>query len=177
MFLVAPAVLADAPSYKYAEGGFIDASIDSPSITDFDDDGWFAGASWGWKFVHVLGEYQSIGSYKVWDAGVGFQGLLGEKADLVGRVTWQNIDIDLDPLPDFSDDGVLFSVGARWQLIKLLELNGYIKAASFDDLDDDYLYELNGIFTFRKFGVGLGWESSNEDRNTARIYFRWMFGR
>ena len=108
----------------------------------------------------------------------GWQGLLGEKADLVARITFQDIDIDLDnSLPDIDDSGTLVSVGVRWQLIKMLEINGFVSAAEFDDIEDDFILDLNAILTFGKFGFGAGWETSNEDRDTARLFFRWMFGR
>ena len=46
-----------------------------------------------------------------------------------------------------------------------------------DDLEDDFILDLNAIFTFGKFGIGAGWETSDEDRDTARVYARWMIDR
>lgn len=176
-FLMLPALsLAEAPSYTYIEGGFIDVSIDNAS--DFDDDGFFAGGSYGGKHFHAFAEFQSVGDLDSWEVGGGWQGLLGEKADLVARITFQDIDIDFNnTFADIDDNGTLVSVGVRWQIMKILEINGFVSAADFDDIEDDFILDVNAILTFGKFGIGAGWETSDEDRDTARIYGRWMFGR
>ena len=45
-------------------------------------------------------------------------------------VEYKRIDIDLDnTLPDIDDSGTLVSVGVRWQLIKMLEINGFSSLA------------------------------------------------
>lgn len=180
-FLSLPAVsLAEAPSYTYIEGGFIDVSIDKGNSFDFDDDGFFVGGSYGGKHFHAFAEFQEIGDFDSWNVGGGWQGLLGEKADLVAQITFQNIEVDLGGFPgiaDVDDNGTVVSVGVRWQLLKILEINGFISAPDFDDIEDDFVLDVNAILTFGKFGIGAGWESSDEDRDTARVYARWMFGR
>ena len=177
-FLMLPAVsLAEAPSYTFVEGGLIDVSIDRNNASDFDDDGFFVGGSYGWKHFHIFGEFQEIGDFDSWYAGGGWQGILGEKADLVAQVIFQDIEIDLDGSPDIDDDGTVVSVGVRWQLIKILEISGFVSATDFDDLEDDFILDMNAIFTFGKFGIGAGWETSDEDRDTARVYARWMIDR
>lgn len=176
--LLAPAVvLADPPSYKYLEGGFIDVEIDGHNASDFEDDGFFVGGSYGWKFIHVYTEYQDIGDYEAWNAGVGYNGLLGKKADLVVQITWQDLSIDAGPSPDIDDSGTIYTAGVRWQIIKILEINGFLNAPDISDFDEDYYWDVGAVFTFGPVGIGAGWESSNEDRDSARVFFRWMFGR
>src|SRR5262245_52266834 len=75
----------DAPKWGYVEAGYIDLDPDE----GLSDDGWFAGGSMQlFKMFHLVAEYDAVGDYTFWNAGGGWHGLLGKKADLFGQIMW-----------------------------------------------------------------------------------------
>ena len=162
---------ADAPRWSYVEAGYIDFDPDS----GLSDDGWFAGGSMQiFKNVHLVAEYQNIGQYTFWNAGGGFHGMLGEKADLFGQIMWANVDIEDS---DVSEDGYNLEGGIRWKIIKWFELRGQVNWLDYGDAGDDTTVEVGALFSFinDRMGVGASYESG--DNETARAYFRFNFGK
>src|SRR5262245_10119755 len=94
VLLIAPRMAlaqVEPPKWGYIEGGFIDFDPDDGAS----DDGAYAGASFTiFKHFHIVAEYDDIGNYTLWNAGAGWHGLLGDKADLFAQIVWANIDID-----------------------------------------------------------------------------------
>ena len=171
--LLAPALAmaqAEAPKWGYIEGGWIDFDPDD----GVSDDGWFAGGSMKLgKNFHLVAEYDDIGLYSFWDAGGGWHGLLGEKADLYAQVVWSNIQFDEN---DIDESGYEIQGGVRWKIIKWFELKGQINWVDYGgDVGDEAAGEVGALFLFGRFGVGLDWETG--DNETTKAYFRLNFGK
>jgi hypothetical protein len=167
--LVAGTVHAQTISWKYVEGGW--ATLD-PDDGDRED-GWFAGGAFdlGEAPIHFFG---SFGRYDfglfdvdVWQIGGGWHGLLGERADLFADGAFYDMDFE---------DGFKVRFGARWMVVKRLELNGYLAWTELD-FSDNRSAAANVIFDFTKiFGVGGGFEWG-DDFSTGRVFARFTFGR
>ncbi len=173
--LVLPAMAfaqAEPPKWGYIEAGFIDFDPDNGAS----DDGAYALTSFSlFKHFHIVAEYDDIGNYTFWNAGVGWHGLLGEKADLFAQVMWANIDVEDS---DISENGYDVQAGFRWKLVKWFELLGQANWADYGgDVDSETTYEAGGTFLFfgDKMGVGAKYEMG--DANTLRAYFRFNWGR
>ena len=79
------------PKWSYIEAGYIDFNPDNGAS----DDGFFAGGSLGLLGnFHVVAEYQGLGNRTFWNAGAGWHGLFGEKADLFAQVMWTRLELD-----------------------------------------------------------------------------------
>jgi hypothetical protein len=169
--LLAPLVMAqeEAPQWSYVQAGWIDFNPDE----GLSDDGWFAGGSMKlFKNFHLLAEYDDVGNYTFWNAGGGWHGLLGEKADVFANIMWANIQVDDD---DIDEDGYDLQAGVRWRLIKWLELLGQVNFVDYGSTGgDDTTVEIGALFMFKRLGIGANWETGDAD--TARAFVRFTFG-
>lgn len=163
----------EPPKWSYVEAGFIDFSPDE----GLDDDGAFAGASFTlFKNLHIVAEYDDVGNYTFWNAGIGFHGLFGDPADLYVQAVWANIDVDEG---DISEDGYEIQAGVRWKLIKWFELKLQANFVDYGgDVGDDTTGEVGALFLFAKdrIGIGANWEGGG-DADTARAFFRFSWGK
>ena len=163
----------EAPRWGYVEGGFIDFDPDN----GVSDNGAFAGVSFGlFKMFHVVAEYDEVGDYSFWDAGVGWHGLLGEQADLFADVTWQDVSVDTGS-NDVDDNGYEVSGGVRWMLGDRFELKGTVARQDLDEAGDDVTFEAEGLFFMLSNKLGLGASYETGDADTLRAFARWNFGR
>ena len=166
---------AEPPKWGYVEAGLIDFDPDA----GVSDDGAFAGVSFGLgKNFHIVAEYDDIGDYTFWDAGFGWHGLFGDKADLFAQAVWTNVEFD-DENNSVDEDGYELQAGVRWKLIRWFELRLQANWVDYGgDVGDDTTGEVGALFLFFKDKIGLGadWEGGG-DADTARAYFRWNFGR
>jgi hypothetical protein len=160
----------EGPKWGYVEGGWIDFDPDD----GVSDDGWFAGASFGLgKNFHLLAEYDDIGAYTFWNAGAGWHGLLGDKADLFAQVMWANIQVDEG---DIDENGYDVEGGVRWRLIKWFELNGKVSWVDYGgDAGNDTTGQVGVLFYLGRIGIGANWETGDAD--TTRAFFRFNFGK
>ena len=159
------ATLAQAPGWKYAEGGLTSINPEGSDSVD----GWFVGGMWEFgstqKF-HAFAEFGEVDDNTNWSAGGGWHGLLGEAADLVAEAAF----VDLDVV-----DGFRITGGARWMVVKRLEVNGFINYSDLDTTDQTSL-EVGGVFDFtRRFGVGASYDRG-DDFDTTRAFVRYNFG-
>jgi len=163
---------SEGPKWGYVEGGFIDFDPDE----GLSDDGFFVGGSVPiFKHFHIVAEYDDVGDYTFWNAGGGWHGLLGEKADLFGQITWTNIEVEDG---DVDEDGTDLAAGVRWKVIDWLEVLGQVNWVDYGgDVGDDTTVEVGGLFLFAddRFGAGARYEIG--DANTARVFFRFNFGK
>jgi hypothetical protein len=166
----------EEPNYRYVEGGYL--NINTDDLSKSGDNG-FLGASWGWKHIHVLG-YWAGGdagpdvSQDYWRVGVGWHGLLGDKADVVGELYHVEQTID-PPGPSQTDTGYRVTGGVRWLPLKFLELDGF---ANYNDVTDksDTSWEARAIFDIWRLGFGADYEKfDNADQWNG--FVRFNFGR
>ena len=160
-----------APQWGYIEGGFIDFDPDA----GVSDDGFFAGGSIPiFKMFHIVAEYDEVGDYSFWNAGVGWHGLFGDPLDLFVDVRWTDVQFD-DDTNDFSDDGYTVSGGLRWMLGQRFELKGTVTQIELDE--SDTTFEIEGLFFMMENRLGLGASFETGDSDTMRAFLRWNFGR
>jgi len=169
---------AEPPKWGYIEAGWIDFSPDDLGSVDLEsDDGAFAGASIGLgKNFHILAEYDDVGDYTFWNAGFGWHGLFGDKADLYAQAVWANIDIDN---ADISEDGYELQAGVRWKLIRWFELKLQANWVDYGgDFSSDTTGEVGALFVFFKdrMGIGADWAGGG-DADTSRVFLRFNFGK
>ncbi len=174
--LMAPALAraqAEPPKWGYVEVGYIDFSPDEGDS----DNGAFAGASFSLgKHFHIPVEYDDVGNYTFWNAGFGWHGLFGDKADLYAQAMWANIDVGDT---DVNEDGTEFQAGVRWKIIRWFELKVQANWVDYGgDFSSDTTGEVGGLFCFfkDKLGVGVDWTGGG-DADTSRVFLRWNFGR
>jgi len=164
MILLAPLpALAQSPHYTFVEAGWLQVDPDGSSSSE---DGWFAGGSVGFANFQFFAEYGDLSDAEVWQAGGGWHGLLGDRADVVAEAAF----VDLD-----SEDGVKVTGGVRWMLLERLEVNGFVNYLDVGDSDDTSI-EINGIWNFAKrLAVGAGYEAGDE-LNWIRAFVRFNLG-
>jgi hypothetical protein len=165
VLFVAGNVCAQAPHWKYVEGGwgYLDPDFGSS------ENGWFVRASFdlGKLPLHFFGEYGDYGPLETWQVGGGWHGLLGERADLFADGAFYDFDVE---------DGFKVRFGARWMVTERLELKGNLGFADLD-LRENKSLDVNAIFNLsRLFAVGGGYEWGSEF-NQARAFLRFNFGR
>lgn len=161
----------ESPRWSYVEAGFIDFNPDE----GLDDDGWYAGGSVQlFKNFHLMAEYDDVGEYTFWNAGGGWHGLLGEKADLFGQILWSNVEIEDS---DIDEDGYDLQAGVRWKMATWFELSGQVNWLDYGDAGDDTTVEFGALFSFINDRIGVGARYETGDADTARAYFRFNFGK
>ena len=159
------------PKWSYIEAGYIDFNPDNGAS----DDGFFAGGSLGLLGnFHVVVDYQGLGNYAFWNAGAGWHGLLGEKADLFAQIRWSRVEFDED---DVDYDGYDLQGGVRWKLLQWLEVNGQLNWVDYGDGGDNVSGEAGalGLFLNERIGLGAKYEAGDDSR--ARLFLRFNFGR
>jgi hypothetical protein len=175
ILLIAAPVLSyaqdSAPKWSYIEAGYVDFDPDS----GLSDDGWFAGGSLNiLKNFHLLAEYNDIGDYTLWNAGIGWHGLFGDPGDLFAQVVWNDVEVDSS---SFSDDGYGASAGVRWMLVDWFEVKGQINWIDLDQSGSDTTTEVGALFSFLKNRFAFGAEYETGDADTLRAFFRINFGK
>jgi hypothetical protein len=154
---------AASPRYTFVEGGWFKFDPDRAGS----DTGFFFGGSGGTRRFHFFAEYADPGNFETVEAGGGWHGLFGERADLVLQAAWIDIDVD---------DGLRLEGGIRWMLLEKLEINGFVSYTDFD-FDESTAVAVNGIWDITpRFGVGGGYEAGDEF-DTARLFARFNFGK
>jgi hypothetical protein len=164
----------EPPKWSYVEAGYIDFNPDA----GLSDDGWYAGGSVSIiKMLHIFAEYDDVGDYTFWNAGVGWHGLFGDPGDLYAQVQWNDVSVDTGA-GSADDDGYEVGVGVRWKFLKWLEAKAEVDWADYDQAGDDLAYQAGVLFTFLgdKVGVGVNYELA-DDNETLRGFARWNFGR
>ncbi len=158
------------PSWSYIEAGWLDFDPDS----GVSDNGGFAGGSIGiFNNFHLLAEYDWVGDYSLWNAGVGWHGLLGDPLDLFAEVTWRDVEFD-SSTEDFSDSGASYAAGIRWMLGQRFELKGKASWTDFDESDAEYGADALFFLMENRLGLGASWVIGDAD--TLRLFVRWNFG-
>jgi hypothetical protein len=169
---------AEAPNYSYVEAGYLNVNEDDLSGSG---DNWFAGGAIGLgKHFHAIGFYTNgdLGtdvSQTYWRAGLGWHGLLGEKADIVAEAYYVDQTVD-GPGPSNSDTGYRVTGGIRWLPIKFFELDGF---ANFNDVQSDHTdttWEARAIINIWRLGFGGDYEKF-DTADQWNAFVRFNFGK
>jgi hypothetical protein len=149
---------AEGPNYTYVEGGYINVDVNDLQDTG---DSYFVDGSLGGKWWHLTAYYQNgdLGpdySQNVWRIGLGWHGLLGKKADVIGEAAYLDVTTDGPGFKD-SDNGYGITGGVRWVPFKLLELAGF---GHYTDVgsDSETTWEGRAIINIWRLGFGAAYE-------------------
>jgi hypothetical protein len=119
--------------------------------------------------IEADGPVDADADYSQMRLGGGINYPVSETVDLVGQVSWVNLEIE-----DFDEDGLGLFGGVRAMLTPKFELNGGVSYVDIDDSDDTAL-EVGGVYSFTDmFAVSA--RASFGDEVTfygvgARLYF------
>jgi len=170
------AALADNhPQWTFVEGGYLGVDVDN---LDGSGSNWFLGGSFGLgKSWHVLADYTDgeLGDtvdQTMWRIGGGFGGGLGKRADIVAELFYIDQEtVSSGPLgTKVSDDGWGATVGVRWRIIKLFEVDGFINYSDLGVFGDQIGYELRGILNIWRIGFGVSYQVIDADFSDVAEY-------
>lgn len=174
----APAGAADF-SYTYAEGGYQNVELDSPSV---DGDGLFAGGSVQLSQSLFIGadvdytEFNRGVDARNLELGLGIRLPAAPDVDVVLRGGYVDAHVDTR-FGDFDDDGYFVSGGARWQLNDQVELNGALRYVDLDDSGDDVALALGVVVDVRPRVALLAGGEFSDEADVLNIGFRYYFDR
>jgi len=160
--------------WTYVEAGYL--SVDPDNFSDSGDN-WFAGGSIGFlKHFHafaeyVNGDYSSNVSNTYWNFGAGWHGGLGDKADIVGQISWIDSEI-----ANVSDNGYQLTGGVRWVPVKMFEGDGFVHWANLDNADSEMQYEVRAIVNIWRIGIGASYQFA-DSADQWNVFARYNFGR
>jgi len=174
-FLLVPcvAMAQEAPRYTFIEVGYIDFDPDS-GVSD--DGGYAKGSLTIFKNFQLVAGYDAAGDYTLWNVGGGWHGLLGEKADVIASITWNDVEVDTGTVK-VSDDGYELAGGVRWNLFTWLEVKGQVNYLDLDSGGDDTSFEAEGVVSIFKGKLGVGANLEFGDSDTLRVFGRFTFGK
>lgn len=181
LVLGAGAAAADGINWTYVEAGYLGVDINDIGGTTFDGtgDNIYLGGAFGLKSIHILGQYANGEAatdidLTEWQLGVGWHGLLGEKADLLGELHYLDTEYKYTVTNDkLSESGYKLDVGVRWRPIGLFEVNGYINYYGTDAYKgSETSVELRAILQVWRIGIGATYEKASDiDQYTGFVRF------
>ena len=167
-------------NYDYAELRWVDTELDTRGI-DVDGDGFEIGGSLGLTDqVHIFGNYQTLdfGSgvdVSAFQIGGGYAMPLGNGADLIGRLSYIEGEIDAGPA-NVDDSGFGFSAGFRNMFHPQIEGRAFINYADLDESGSETSFEVAGdYFLNDEIALGASLEFG-DDVTTWSLGARWFFG-
>jgi opacity protein-like surface antigen len=165
-------------SYNYLYLGYGGYDVDDVNV---DGNGLGVGGSFeiSDKF-HVFAGYQAADldfnvDATTWNAGLGYSMAVSDVIDLVGRVSYESIKLDVPGFGSADDNGIGLGVGLRFAATPNIELDAGIDYVDYSDSGSDtafgvgVLYNINEMFTV---GVDGSWgDNFTTYALTGRFYF------
>ena len=178
--LFAGSALAAELDYNYGELRYLDTELDAGGI-DADGDGFEIGGSLELaQSVHLFGNFQTLdfGSgvdASAFEVGGGYALPLNNGADLVGRLSYIDGEIDAGP-GNFDDSGFGFAAGFRNMFHPQIEGRAFINFTDLDESGSQTSLEVAGdYFLNDEIALGASLELG-DDVTTWSLGARWFFG-
>lgn len=181
LLLTLPAAAAAQPSdfgYTYVQGSILSSELNDVGPLDADGDGIALGGSFAvTPRVHVVGSYRDEGfdfdlDRTTLELGAGYNYVLQEGFDLVGRLTYIETDIDR-PGRDLSGDGFGIEGGVRGRITPRAEFDAGIRYTDVRTSDTALFFD--GRYLLQSnLAVGGGLTSDDGDlmlRADIRVEF------
>ncbi len=177
---MAPAFGDEGFSYSFVELGYMNTEID-----DLDVDGDGLGLRGSIEFTdrfHGFAGYSDLDldfdvSTTQMEVGVGMNWSLSPNVDVVGTVSYLNLEIDLPaPFGSGDDNAIALGGGLRGRVGEQLELRGGLTYAEFDESGNDTAFNVGARYYFTKIfalGADIGF---NEDGTSWTLGGRFDFG-
>lgn len=177
---MAPALADEGFSYSFVELGYMNTEID-----DLDVDGDGPGLRGSIEFTDMFHGFASysdldldfdVGTTQM-EIGAGLNYTLSPNVDLIGTVSYLNLEVDLPPgFGSVDDSAIALGAGLRGRVGEQLELSGGLKYAEFDEGGNDTAFNVGGRYYFTKiFALGADIEF-NEDGTSWILGGRFDFG-
>lgn len=110
-----------------------------------------------------------------WGAGVGFNTPVSEAMDVIARLSYESVDIDVPVLGSADDDGYGVGIGLRVEASSLVEIEAAVSYVDFSDSGNDTVFDVGALFHVTdNFSVGLN-GTFDDDVNIYRIAGRFYF--
>lgn len=165
--------------YNYLSVGYGTTEFDN---IDLDGDGFGLGGSYALSpSYHVFAGYEmSSLDFDVdmtsWAAGIGWNTDLSPTVDLVTRVSYQYIEIDVPGFGSEDENGLGLGVGLRFAASPKLELDAGVDYVDLGNAGDETAFGVGGLYSFTKaFALGLG-GSWSDDASSYSVSGRFYFG-
>jgi hypothetical protein len=177
---MAPALGDEGFSYSFVELGYMNTEID-----DLDVDGDGLGLRGSIEFTdrfHGFAGYSDLDldfdvSTTQMEVGVGLNWPVSPNVDLIGTVSYLNLEVDLPAPFGSADDSAIALGGAlRGRVGEQLELRGGLTYAEFDEGGNDTAFNVGARYYFTKMfalGADIGF---NEDGTSWTLGGRFDFG-
>ncbi len=166
--------------YNYVSVGYGNMELDN---VDVDGDGFGVGASFALApNYHLFAGYDSADLDYGVDAstialGMGYNRSLSPVVDVIGRLSYQYVELDVPGLGSVDDNGLGLGVGLRYAATQKLELDAGIDYVDYNDSGDDTALGLGGLYSFTDaFALGLD-GSWSDDASTYTVSGRFYFGK
>jgi len=175
-FTLAATAHAETLSYTYVDAGLLSTELND---TNLDGEGPFVRGSFS---VHqnafLFGEISDIGYDNdvdgfTWIVGGGGRFPLNSQFDLVGKLGYVHVDLDV-PGNDVSDSGYLLSATVRAFVVDKLEVEGGIRHINMDEFDSDTSLVAEGRYFFTQRIAG-GVQLQIGDSTAFGIHARFTF--
>ncbi len=184
---VSEATLADAgPRYTYLTAGYVNTEVDDEGLfgEDLDGDGFGIGGSVAvTDMFHLFAGYSMseldvLGvdvDYDILNVGLGVNYPLAKTIDLVGRVSYVDVELGVDGFGSEDESGYGLSAGARAMVTEQFELNGFVNYIDLGSGADDTSISFGALYSFTEmFAAGIGAEFGDDVRAFSvgvRLYF------
>lgn len=179
--LAGPALATDAFSYSYVELGWINSEID-----DLNADGDGFGIRGSMEFTPALHAFASYSdqdfdvggtdvSGETLEIGAGYAWTLGPKLDVVGRLLYSDVSVDVPGFGGASDSGIGVGGYLRGKPMDRMELTGGLDLVDYDESGSDTSFGIGARFFFTEsFAAGAD-VSFNDDGTTYMLGGRFSF--
>ncbi len=92
----------------------------------------------------------------LWGAGFGYHRALSDQVDLVAKLSYEYVELDIPQAGSFDDSGLGLAIGVRFAQSEKLELNAGINYVDYSDGGDDTGFELGALYSINDaYSVGL----------------------
>jgi hypothetical protein len=177
---VAPAFAQDELSYSFVELGYVNSEID-----DLDIDGNGFGLRGSYAFsesfhgfaAYTDQDYDFDVGLSQFEIGGGMRFALNPKVDLVGTLSYLNVNLDAPGGFDLDDDGLALGLGVRGRATETLELRGEAKLVDYDEADSDTTFSVGARYYLTPMfalGADIGF---NDDGTTWILGGRFDFNK
>lgn len=176
------------PRYTFGELAYADVQIDDDGFfgSDPEGDGFLlTGSVAVADMVHLIADYADADleldgfgldvGYTQYSLGAGLNFAVAKTVDLVARLAYVNVEVDVDDFGSQDENGYGLSAGSRAMLTEKFEINGFLNYVDLGDDLDDTSVDLGAVYNFTPLvavsgGVGFG-DDSRSFNLGVRLYF------
>lgn len=180
--LLALSASASAADFDY---NYLSLGYGNIEYDDIDVDGDAIGVDGSYALssnFHVFGGYAMADldfgvDATEFGAGVGYNTSVSPTVDLVARLSYQYLEVDVPDFGSEDENGIGLGVGFRFAATEQFEIDADIDYVDLGDAGDETTFGLGGLYSFTNaFAVGLGGNWS-DDASAYTLSGRFYFGR